>query len=48
MVGKGLQVLHGSCEVELAARAGEAPEAQAFEAMMGLQVRKPHLDLLAK
>src|ERR1700693_3602554 len=47
MVGKGLQVLHDRCEVELVARAGEAPETQALEAMMGLQVRKPHLDLLA-
>jgi hypothetical protein len=44
MVGKGLQVLHDSCEVELVARAGEAPEAQALKAMMGLQVRKSHLD----
>src|SRR5438128_1331507 len=47
MIGKGLQVLHDSCEVELVARAGEPPEAQALEAMMGLQVRKPHLDPLA-
>jgi hypothetical protein len=42
-----LQVLHDGCEVELVARAGEAPQAHALEAMMGLEVRKAHLDLLA-
>ena len=47
MIGKGLKVLDDSCEVELVARAGKTPEAHAIEAMMGLQVSKPHLDLLA-
>ena len=35
-----LQVLHNGCEVELVARTGEPPQAHAFEAMMGLEVRK--------
>jgi hypothetical protein len=42
-----LQVLHNSCEVELVARTGEPPQAHALESMVGLQVRKAHLDLLA-
>src|SRR5271167_3089335 len=46
MVCEGLQVLHDGCEVELVARAGEASEAHALEAMVGLQVRKSHLDPL--
>jgi hypothetical protein len=32
---------------KLVARAGEAPQAHAFEAVMCLQVRKSHLNLLA-
>jgi hypothetical protein len=32
--------------VELVARAGEAAQTHAFEAMVGLQVRKAHLDPL--
>jgi hypothetical protein len=42
-----LQVLHNSREVELIARTGEPPQAHALEPMVGLQVRKAHLDLLA-
>jgi hypothetical protein len=33
--------------VEFVASAGEAPQAHALEAVVGLQVRKAHLDLLA-
>ena len=47
MVGEGLEVLDDSREVELVARAGQASEAHAIEAMMGLEVSKPHLDLLS-
>jgi hypothetical protein len=36
----------GQGEVELVACAGEAAQAHAFEPVMGLQVRKAHLDLL--
>ena len=42
-----LQVLHNGCEVELVARTGESSQAHAFEPMVGLQVRKAHLNLLA-
>ena len=42
-----LQVLHNSREVELIARTGEPAQAHALEPMVGLQVRKAHLDLLA-
>ena len=44
---QGLQVLHNGREVELVARTGEPPQAHALESMMGLQVRKAHLYLLA-
>jgi hypothetical protein len=47
MLCQRLQVLHDGCEVELVARAGEAAQAHALESMVGLQVRKAHLDLLA-
>ena len=47
MAGERLEVLHDGCEVELVARAGETPQPHALEAMMGLEVRKSHLDLLA-
>ena len=46
MFGERLQVLHDGCEMELVARASETPQAHAFEAMMGFQMRKPHLDPL--
>jgi hypothetical protein len=42
-----LQVLHDGGEVKLIAGAGEAPQAHALEAMVGLEVCKPHLDFLA-
>ena len=42
-----LQVLHDGCEVELVARTGEPPQAHALELMVGLEVCKAHLDLLA-
>ena len=47
MVCEGLQILHDSGEVEFVARAREAAQAHALEAMVGLQVGKAHLDLLA-
>jgi hypothetical protein len=37
---------HDGGEMELVASAGRAPEPHALEAMMGLQVRDPHLDPL--
>jgi hypothetical protein len=42
-----LQVLHNGCEVELVARTGEPAQAHTLESMVGLEVRKAHLDLLA-
>ena len=42
-----LEVLHDGREVELVARAGEAAQTHALEAMVGLQVGKAHLDFLA-
>src|SRR6266508_4233684 len=47
MVGKGLQVLHDGSEVELVACTGKAAQPHTLEAVVGLQVRKAHLDLLA-
>jgi hypothetical protein len=47
MVRERLEVLHDRSEVELVACAGEAPQPHALEAMVGLQVRKSHLDPLA-
>ena len=47
MIGKGLQVLHDSREVELVARAGEPSQTHALEAMVNLQVREAHLYFLA-
>jgi len=46
MVRERFEVLHGGREVELVARAGEAAQTHALEAMVGLQVRKAHLDPL--
>ena len=42
--GERLQVLHS--ELELIARAAEASQAHAFEAVVGLQVREAHFDSL--
>ena len=47
MFCESLQVLDDGGEVEFVARAGEAPQAHALEAMVGLEVGKAHLDLLA-
>ena len=38
--------MHDGGEVELVARAAEAPQAHAFEAMVGLQVGEAHFDSL--
>ncbi len=46
MLCERLEVLHDSSEVELIARAAEAPQAHAFEAVVGLEVRKAHFDSL--
>jgi len=47
MVCDRLEVLHDGGEVELIACTREASEAHTLEAMMGLQVSKAHLHLLA-
>ena len=47
MVRKRFEILHDCRKVELIAGAGETSQSHALEAMMGLQVRKTHLDLLA-
>src|SRR5215471_5351940 len=44
---KCFEVLHDCGEVELVAGAGEPPQPHPLEAKMGLEVSKPHLDLLA-
>jgi hypothetical protein len=46
VVRERFEVLHGGREVELVARAGEAAQTHALKAMVGLQVRKAHLDPL--
>jgi hypothetical protein len=43
--GERLQVLGDGGEVELIARAGEAAQPEAIEAVMGFQMGKAHLDL---
>src|SRR5262249_59418767 len=40
----GLEVLHDCRKVELVVRSGEASQAQAFKAMVSLEVSKSHLD----
>jgi hypothetical protein len=47
VVRERFKVLHNGGEVELVACAGEAAQTHSLEAVMGLQVRKAHLDLLA-
>jgi hypothetical protein len=44
---KRLEVLHDGGEVELVASAREASQPHSLETMMGLEVSKPHLDLLS-
>jgi hypothetical protein len=46
MVRERFEVLHSGREVELVARTGEAPQTHPLKAMVGLQVRKAHLDSL--
>src|SRR5262249_13028499 len=41
------EILHNRCQVELVAGTGKASQPHALEAMMGLEVRKTHLELLA-
>jgi hypothetical protein len=41
------EVLHDCGEVELVASTREASQPHSLEAMMGLEVSKPHLDLLS-
>src|SRR5262245_45961578 len=45
--GKGLEVLNNRCEMKFIAHTRQAPKPHALEAVMGLQVREAHLDLLA-
>ena len=47
MVCQRFEVLHDGREMELVACTGEAAQAHSLEAVMGLQVRKAHLDLFA-
>ena len=47
MVCQRFEVLRDSREMELVTRTGKATQAHALEAMMGLQVREPHLDALS-
>ena len=47
MAGERLEVLDDGGEVELVACPGETPQAHTLEAVMGFEVRKSHLDLLA-
>ena len=42
-----LEVLHDGSEMELVARTGEAPKPHSLEAMVDLQMGKPHLDPLS-
>ena len=42
-----LEVLDDGGEVELVARTGKPPKPHAFEAMVGLQMREPHLNALS-
>ena len=47
MVCQRFEVLHDGGEVELVACAGEPAQAHSLEAVMGLQMRKAHLNLFA-
>ena len=47
MFRKGLEVLRSGDEMAFISRTGDAPQAHTLEAMVGLEVRKAHLDLLA-
>ena len=45
MVGQRFEVLHNGGEMELISGAAEPSQAHSLEAVMGLQVRKAHLNL---
>jgi len=47
MFREGLEVMRGGDEMAFVSCTGDAPQAHALEAMVGLEVRKAHLDLLA-
>ena len=47
MVCHRFEVLHDGGEMELIACTGEPSQSHSLEAVMGLQVRKAHLDLFA-
>ncbi len=47
MFREGLEVLRRGDEMAFVSRTGDAPQAHTLEAMVGLEVRKAHLDLLA-
>ena len=47
MVRERFEILHDCRKVEFITGAEETSQSHALEAMMGLQVRKTHLDLLA-
>ena len=47
MFREGLEVLRGGDEMAFVSCTGDAPQAHALEAMVGLEVGKAHLDLLA-
>jgi hypothetical protein len=47
IAGEGLEVLDDGREVKLVACTREAPQAHSLEAVMGLEVRKAHLDPFA-
>ena len=47
MFRKGFEILHDGSEVEFVARSGETAQAHSLEAVVGLQVRKAHLNLFA-
>ena len=47
MARNRFKILDRGCELELITRTCEPSQSHPFEAMMDLEVRKPHLDLLA-
>ena len=47
MFRKGLKVLHGGNEKTFVSCTRDAPQPHTLEAMVGLEVRKAHLNLLA-
>ena len=47
MFREGLEVLRGGDEMAFVSCTGDAPQTHTLEAMVGLEVRKAHLNLLA-